>query len=201
MSTPEPRRRLDAETRRRAILEVAARAFGAAPYEEVSMASVAAEAGVSEALVFRYFESKADLYAALVRLAVADLARRQDAADAALPAGVPVRDRVRAALEVYLDHVAGHPRGWAAPLVVAGNDTPSALAVRRAARQAQGDRLRALLGVSGWLRHEYAVWGYLGFLDGACLAWVERGCPADERDSLVSAALGALEGALGDWAG
>ena len=49
-------------------------------------------------------------------------------------------------------------------------------------------------------RHRYALWGYLGFIDAACLHWVERGCPDEERWGLVDAALGALEGGLGDWA-
>ena len=49
-------------------------------------------------------------------------------------------------------------------------------------------------------RHRYALWGYLGFIDAACLHWVERGCPDEERWGVIDAALGALEGGLGDWA-
>ena len=48
-------------------------------------------------------------------------------------------------------------------------------------------------------RDDFALWGYLGFLDDACLRWVRAGCPAEQRHSLVDAALGCLEGALGDW--
>ena len=48
-------------------------------------------------------------------------------------------------------------------------------------------------------RTSFALWGYLGFLDDACLRWVHAGCPDDQRHSLVDAALGCLEGALGDW--
>ncbi|MGB4780024.1 MAG: TetR/AcrR family transcriptional regulator, partial [Microbacterium sp.] len=78
---------------------------------------------------------------------------------------------------------------------------PGVVATLRAeARSEYVERLRALLAPSAARRHEYALWGYFGFLDGACLTWVERGCPDDDRDALIDAALGALEGALGDWA-
>ena len=43
---------------------------------------------------------------------------------------------------------------------------------------------------------EHAFRGYLGFLDAACLTWVEADCPDGEREPLVAAAVGALRGAL-----
>jgi hypothetical protein len=43
---------------------------------------------------------------------------------------------------------------------------------------------------------ELAFHGYLGFLDAACLAWVDAGCPVTEREPLVATAVGALRGAL-----
>src|SRR5665648_1078179 len=124
-----PRRRLDPSERRERILAAATDAFAATPYDEVSVAAIAAQAEASEPLVYRYFTGKADLYAQIVTLAIADLLARTTAA-----------------------------------------------------------------------RHEFALWGFFGFLDAACLCWVERGCPDDERVALVDAGLGALEGALGDWA-
>lgn len=192
------RRRLDPDERRAAILEAATRAFARGPYDRVSVADVAREAGVSEALVFRYFESKPALFTDVVRVAVEDLEHRQAAANAALPANTPARDRIRASLEVVLDHVAAHPDAWAAPLVGGGYPAP-ALEVRHGHARRSADRLLALLASPGWLRHEYAVLGYLGAVEGACLAWVDRGCPTGERGPLVEALLGMLEGGLGDW--
>ena len=192
------RRRLDPDERRAAILDAATRAFARGPYDRVAMTDVAREAGVSEALVFRYFESKAGLFTEVVGLAVDDLERRQAAANAALPAGTPARDRVRASLDVVLDHVAAHPDAWAAPLV-GGGYPAQALEVRRGHSRRSAERLMALLAAESWLRHEYAVLGYLGAVEGACLAWVRRGCPADERGPLIDALIGALEGGLGDW--
>lgn len=193
-----PRQRLDTEERRETILTAAQQAYAAAPYSEVSVADVGREAGASAALIFHYFGSKAALYAAVVDRTVANLVAAQAEANSALPSGVPARDRVRASLLVYLDHIATHPDAWARPLL-GGEEPREAMAVRQAARSAYVGRLRDLLRPTGGVRHEYALWGYFGFLDQACLRWVEQGCPDSERYPLVDAALGALEGALGDW--
>lgn len=193
------RRRLDPDARRGAILAAATAAFAAAPYTEVALGAIAREAGASEALVHKYFDGKAGLYTEVVRAALDDVWERQEAALAALPPQTSARDRVRAAIVVYLDHVASRPRAWAAPFHVASNDPEATLVVRRESRTAYVEALASLLQPDPTPRRTYALWGYFGFLDAACLAWVERGCPVDERHSLTDAALGALEGALGDW--
>lgn len=195
-----PRQRLDPDERREAILTAATEVFAAAPYDEAAVAAVAARAGASEALVYRYFTGKPDLYAHVLRRTVTALLDRQAAALAELPESVPVRDRIRALTLVHLDHVAEHPSGWASPLARVGAEPEVAAAVRREARSAYVERLRNLLAPSGMARHDYALWGWFGFLDAACLRWVDRGCPSDDRWSLLDASLGALEGALGDWA-
>lgn len=194
-----PRRRMAPDKRRAAVLVAAAVAFGKAPYAQVSVSAIAEEAGMSEALVHRYFHGKAGLYAELIELAVNRLLQRQEAANLALDPHAPTRDRVKVALEVYLDHIAEEPTPWAAPFLVAGNDPPAVHALRRRVREEYVGRLATLLVADQGLRHHYALWGYFGFLDGACLSWAERGCPIHERHSLVEAALGALEGALSDW--
>ena len=195
-----PRQRLDPDERRGAILAAAAEAFAAAPYEEVGIAAVAVRAGASEALVYRYYTGKAELYAQVLDHAIADLLARQAAALAELPDGVPVRDRVRATVLVHLDHVAAHRAGWASPFAGTRAEPDVAAQVRHRARLEYVDRLRSLLAPSGSVRHDFALWGWFGFLDAACLRWVDRGCPDDDRWSLLDATLGALEGALGDWA-
>ncbi|WP_316668245.1 TetR/AcrR family transcriptional regulator [uncultured Propionibacterium sp.] len=197
----KPRRRLDPDSRRAAILDAAVEAFAARPYAEVTISSVAEAAEASKALVYRYFENKEDLYAEVVRLAIAELLAEQAAVLEALPDGAPARDRIRAAAIVYLDHIAGHPDAWAMPMRRPGGEPPAAAELRAQARSDYVENLRSLLGSSAQTRREYALWGYFGFLEAACLRWVETGCPADDKRPLVDAVLGALEGALGDWAG
>jgi hypothetical protein len=119
-------------------------------------------------------------------------------AQAQLGQGASARDRVRASLLIYLDHIATHPTTWAAPLL--GREEPrEALDVRHRARAGYVAALRNLLKPAAWARNDYALWGYFGFLDQACLRWVETGCPESGRHALIDAALGALEGALGEW--
>lgn len=197
----KPRLRLDPDARRSAILDAAARAFATHPYGDVAIASIAAAADASTALVYRYFDSKEDLYVEVVRLAIAELRARQWAVLSALPEGVSLRDRLQAATVVYLDHIASHPDAWAMPMRQPGGEPSAAADLRAQARRDYVANLDSLLEPSDQLRHEYALWGYFGFVDTACLRWVDKGCPSDERWPLIEAVLGALEGALGDWAG
>lgn len=193
-----PRQRLDVEARREGILDAARELYAEAAYADVTIAQVAQAAGASPALVLHYFGRKAGLYTAVVQDAMDSLAADQRAADEALPAGVPVRDRVRSLLLVYLDHIAERPGTWASPLV-GGEEPREAIELRQLARADHVETLRTLLRPAAWARHEYALRGYFGFVDQACLAWVLAGCPGDDRHPIVDAALGALEGALGDW--
>jgi AcrR family transcriptional regulator len=195
----QPRQRLAPEDRREAILAVAAEAFREQSYDRVSLATVAAAAGASEALVHKYFEGKAGLYAELVRRAVLELDDRQERALAELADGVPARDRVRACALAYLDHVRGHPVGVAALHRAPAGEPDIVAALRTTARADGVARLRGFLAPDQGERQEYALYGYVGFLDAACERWVGEGCAESLRWPLVEAALGALEGALGDW--
>lgn len=199
-SDRKPRQRLDPDSRRSAILGAAARAFAAHPYSDVTISMIATEADASNALVYRYFENKEDLYVEVVRLAITDLRTKQAAALWALPPGVPVRDRLRATSIVYLDHIASHPEAWAMPMRQPGGEPSTAAQLRTQARHDYVEGLTKLLAPSTQPRHEYALWGFFGFLDAACLRWVDDGCPNEHRWPLIDATLGALEGALGDWA-
>ena len=194
----QSKRQQQADARREQLLDVALDLFSSQGFDATSTQQIATAAGVTQGLVFHYFGSKAGLYEQIVRETLDRLATRIIAADAARPPNTSARDRVRATLLVYLDHIASHPRAWASPLVD-GEEPREAMALRRAAQQGYVVGLREILAPSEATRHDYALRGYFGFLEFACLAWVERGCPDDERHPLVEAALGALEGALGDW--
>lgn len=194
-----PRRRLDPGQRRAVILDVATRAFAAAPFAEVSVGAIGAEAGASEALVHKYFESKAGLYAEVLGRELDALAERQSAAVADLEPGVPARDQVRAMLLVQLDALADPERGWASPLRVRAGEPGIAVALRERARHAWVDAMSTVLAPDQGPRQEYALWGYVGFVSGGGARWLARGCPQADRWLLAESALGALEGALGDW--
>jgi AcrR family transcriptional regulator len=198
-SDRQPRQRLAPEERREAILAAATEAFRDQSYDRVSLGSVAAAAGASEALVHKYFEGKSGVYVELVRRAVRELDERQSRAVHELADGVPARDRVRACALAYLDHVRDHPRGVSAVHRAPAGEPEAAAAVREAARADGVARLAGVLLADQSRRRDYALRGYVGFLDAACERWVSVGCPEDQRWPLVEAALGALQGALGDW--
>jgi AcrR family transcriptional regulator len=192
-----PRQRLDPPQRRAAILDAAREAFASAPYEQVSLASVARAAGASQALVHKYFATKAALYAEVVREAIESLLARQRAADARLGPAATARDRLATSIEVYLDFIASAPRGWAAPLRDHRDGVPGEAAeLRTRARARYVTLLRQVLDLPPGDMVEHALRGYIGFLDAACLSWVTAGYPRDQRPALVATALGALDGAL-----
>ena len=191
---------MDPTERRELILTAASRAFASRPYEEVSLAAIADEAHASEALVHKYFVSKAGIYAQVLQRATDELAERTRQTDDALPPDSSARDRVRASILTYLDFIAERSPGWVTYQVLAGHEPgDEAARVRREARETAVTALAQVVGGRRGHRDDFALWGYLGFLDDACLRWVRAGCPAEQRHSLVDAALGCLEGALGDW--
>lgn len=200
-SARQPRVRLDPAERRDSILAAAEPAFGEHPYLEVSMASIGRAAGVSEGLVFRYFPNKADLHAACVERVLNRLADAQQERLAELPVDAPARDRIRTTIEVELDQLAATPRDWATVSLSGINDPTPTQLVRQRVRSRHIAALDELLPGGPSRRRQAAIVGYLAFLDGACAAWVDQGCRADERCPLIEASLGALEGALGDWGG
>lgn len=191
---PAPRRRLGPEERRAAILAAARAAFATASYGEVGVPEVARQAGGSPAIVFHYFGSKEGLYAAVLEADLAHLADRQRAADEALPANTSARDRVRTWVLARLDHVAAHARGS-----LAREEPAAAAGVRDRAREADLAFLTEVLQPTDAARDRFSLLGFLGFLDAAGAAWASAGCPEDDRHPLAEAALGALQGALGDW--
>jgi AcrR family transcriptional regulator len=191
-----PRRRLDPDQRRAAILDAAREAFAHAPYEAVSIAGIATATGSSEALVHRYFASKGALYLHVLQESIDELLTRQVAADTALGSRAAARLRLVTSIEVYLEVISNSPVGWAAPLRDPHDALPDAAALRSQGRERYIELVRGILGVDPDLPRDHALSGYLGFLDAACLSWVAAGCPAAQRRGVVEMAVAALAGAL-----
>jgi AcrR family transcriptional regulator len=62
----EPVRRMRRTERRAQILEAATRAFARSGFAHTGLADIAAEAGITRVLLYRHFDSKADLYRAVL---------------------------------------------------------------------------------------------------------------------------------------
>lgn len=100
------RRRMPAADRRLVILAAAEQAFGRASFHEVALEEVAEGAGVSKALIYEHFESKRELYRALLMSATDDLMLRVSSSVAEQSER---EDRLRAGIEAFVDFVAARP--------------------------------------------------------------------------------------------
>ncbi len=105
----ETRRRMRAPERRAQLLDVARRLFGTYGYHQVSMDTVAREAGVTKPILYDHFPSKHDLYLALLDT---DLTVLHDQVREALDAPTGNRERIRSSFQAYFDFVDEHAAGF-----------------------------------------------------------------------------------------
>ncbi|KJV01926.1 MULTISPECIES: TetR/AcrR family transcriptional regulator [Nocardiaceae] len=105
-STPKWNR-LEPDERRTQILAAAVRLFGDKPYAEVSMADVAAAAGVARGLIHHYIGSKRDLYLECVRF----LVTVPPIEDVHLPTG-SVEERARGSVHWLVGVIEAHGTAW-----------------------------------------------------------------------------------------
>src|SRR5262249_37028375 len=87
MSATAPRPRLQAEDRRRAVLDAACRVFVRSSYRGATTSEIAREAGISEPILYRHFPSKRDLYLACLEEAARQFLETAQEALAANPEG------------------------------------------------------------------------------------------------------------------
>jgi AcrR family transcriptional regulator len=180
-------RRLEVDVRRAQLLEAGARLFAQRGYDGVSMSAVAREAGISKSLLYHYFPSKPEFFAATLEAAAQELAAvtRTD------PAAPPL-DQVEQALDAYLAWIECNADAYRAVLG-AGEARPLVDQVRDATAR----RLVSGLGARGRRAKELdvAVRGWLWAIDGACLSWLERRDISRERlRDLLLAMLAAVVG-------
>ncbi|MET7702590.1 TetR/AcrR family transcriptional regulator [Streptomyces sp. NPDC005485] len=191
------RRRLSTEERREQLLTVGARLFSESPYDDVWIEQVAEIAGVSRGLLYHYFPTKRDFFAAVVERE----SKRMLRMTAAVP-GVPVRDQLAAGLDTFLEYVEAHAHGFRA---FHRADAAGDQAVRKVYRQSLAAQERQILaalaadpeiGRAGedQLELRIAVRGWLAFTTAVCLEWL-RGAELSRdqvRDLCARALLGVI---------
>jgi AcrR family transcriptional regulator len=102
------RQRLPVAERRALIIEAAGRLFGESGYEAARLDEIAAAAGVTKPILYRHFDSKRDLYLALLDRHRDDLTGFV----ASIPAEGSTEQRLRAVLDVWLDYVEARSYAW-----------------------------------------------------------------------------------------
>lgn len=192
------RRRLSIEERREELLAVGARLFASRPHEEVSIEQVAEIAGVSRGLLYHYFPTKNDFFAAVVERE----SRRMLRLTAAVP-DVPVREQLTTGLECFLEYVEGHAQGFRAFHRAEAAGDPVVRRVYREGLAAQERQILDALAADPEAASiaadlptlRIAVRGWLSFMVTVCLEWLEEEprMPRDHvRDLCARALLGAI---------
>ena len=107
---PTPsRRRISGGERRESILALTSRAFAERGYDGVRTAELAKSAGVSEALIYQHFRTKAELYRAAVDRS-ADIL--EDRLQKAAGDGNTVEDRLASVVDAFLEFVSDRSNAW-----------------------------------------------------------------------------------------
>jgi AcrR family transcriptional regulator len=181
--------RLDVDERRRRLLELGADLFARHTYAELSMAAIAREAGISKALLYHYFPSKQAYFAATLAREAEELGALIDV-DPSLP---PVQQLTQG-LDAFLGWVEEHAEGYGKLLEGATTHAE----VRELVDQVRaGTAERILAGLSPGAPPpalRAAVHGWLWFVDGALMDWLEH--RDVERPQLLALLLGTLLGAV-----
>jgi AcrR family transcriptional regulator len=191
--TRKPRVLLDRPARRAAILAAAAKAFAERGFGDTAMDDVAAAAGITRLIVYRHFESKEALYAAVLQHVRDRLAEELVRADG--PRGENVA--VRALLAVARTDAAG--------LVLLLRHAPREPQFASYANEfreqmiAHSERLMAQAHAPTRVRTRWAAETLVSFVLDALLHWIEDGDPDRDGEFLarVDASLPALVAA---WA-
>ena len=186
------RRRLTPEQRLDELMDAGAQLFGERAYDEIAMEDIAARAAASRALMYHYFPTTGDFFAAIWTRAHDRLL-----AELRIDPGEPVRAAVYRALVAHLDFYRDHT-----PLVLIANR--SALAADPAVRgpvnadlDALCERVLDACAATGHTREiaSTALTGWIAFIREVCVEWLDRGHLS--RDEVLRMCMAVLDATVG----
>jgi AcrR family transcriptional regulator len=173
-------------------MDVGATVFEEQAYEDVALEDVARRAGASRALMYHYFPTKREFFAAIWKRAHGRLSAEVFTADT-----VSVRDGVSAALEAHLTFYQAH-----IPLVIIANRSSIATDPALRVPIAEGmrelcDRILDASGVTGHARDvaSAALTGWIAFIREITVEWLLG--KRISRTEVVDLCMGVLDAALG----
>jgi AcrR family transcriptional regulator len=171
--------RLPADERRRQLVEIGWRLLQTRPIHELALDEVAAEAGISRTLVFHYFPTKGDFYAAVVQTAGEHLLRPVRVPDGASP-----EERVRTLVDGFVRLVERNRASYAALVRAAGGGDQRVVGLIGEIRDSLVPKW---LAAADWPDRDplarLVVRGWLVGMEETVLAWDPDSVP---RDLLVS---------------
>lgn len=184
-----PRVRLDRDRRRVTLLDAAAAAFADRGFQATSMEDIASRAGVTRLIVYRHFESKEDLYRAVLDRAVTSLIT-------SVRGEIQSGPTVKGVVKGFLDAGRAYPDGFR-------------LLVRQSAREpdfadyAERFRSNAVRSAEGLIARPVPdpvlrAWSaetLVALLEEATLAWIESG-EASRDEEMKAMLTSSIEGML-----
>lgn len=184
--------RLQADERRRQLLERGAELFALHSYDELSMRRIARELGISKPLLYHYFPSKQAFFQETLAQAAAQLRARTEP-----DPDLPPLDQLRGSLEAFLELIDENALAYR-KLMQSLVSVPDVRELVEEVRTKTAVRILEGLYPDGPPpKARAAVHGWLWFMDGACLNWIQhRDLSREEvRDLLLGTLLGALAAA------
>lgn len=187
-----PRTLLPKEERRDAILRAAAKAFARAGFAATSMEDVAAACGITKLIVYRHFDSKEELYRAVLE----EVSQRQVQVflDNVLEGAESLGFRT------FLTVAREHPDGFVLLWRHAYRE-PQFAAYAREFRDKAVDVARSRLTAVGVAHPALATWAPETVIDhmvSTVLAWLDHGDPSAD-DELLAVASAGLRGLVQGW--
>jgi AcrR family transcriptional regulator len=190
MATEPAYTRLPVDERRAQLLKLGAELFTRHAYDELSMARIAKEAGISKPLLYHYFPSKEEYFRAVLTEAAEELQQRTEPDPALPPLG-----QLDQALEGFLGWIEENSAAYL-KLIESAASLPEVRGLVDDVRSGTVDRI--LGGIFGDEppppRVRAAALGWLWFMDGAIQDWLRH--RDFERDELKGLLMGALAGTL-----
>ncbi|MFI5695245.1 TetR/AcrR family transcriptional regulator [Kribbella sp. NPDC051586] len=171
MSQTSSAARLRPDERRAQILAAARRVLLADPHRELTVELVAAEAGVSPALLFHYFGSKKKFQYAVIEEAAAEVMLRT-APDPSLPPDERLRSGIRAFVRAVLEA----PQLYRATLLMSAAGDPEIRTLHSDLRRVFSQWVISAVaerGIEITPVVELACHGWQGYVEQTLLVWID----------------------------
>ena len=200
MHPPSSRVRMTPDERREQLLVLGVRLLSTRSLEQLSIETLAEEAGISRGLLYHYFGTKQDFHRAVVRRAADDLVT----VTAPVSHGSPL-ERLATSLTAYVDYVETNYAGYVSLVRGAAGGDETLRTIYEDARAALTDRIFDVadsdavldeLGLVDTPRVRLLVRGWSAMVEDVVITWVRE--PREvAKDDLLRMLAAALPGMLG----
>ncbi len=190
--------RMSPDSRREQLLTLGVRLFATRSLEDLSIETLAEEAGISRGLLYHYFGNKQEFHTAVVQRAADDLfAKTAPTGDGS------ALEQLAGSLARYVDYVSENYQGYVSLLRGAAGGHEGLREIYEASRAALTDRLfegpvaeeAAALGLTDTPVVRLLVRGWAAFTEEVVVEWV-RDNRGVTRDELLATLSGSLPGIL-----